>query len=147
MPTLSRLTFRYVVCLSSLVNLFFLALTSTAAYSMHHEGTSADAASGFYAGVALIEGGSDPFLGRALFGYSKKIFALELGYVESAHTTSSTAIPGGVAFGSAKVRGGDLSLIVNLFTKYGFEHFYVRAGGHYSQLAVGATAYSWGGSI
>jgi opacity protein-like surface antigen len=129
---------------------FCLALTSTAAYSMHHEGTSAEASSGFYvgvdAGVALVAEGSDPFLGRALFGYSKEIFALELGYLESAHTTASAAIPGGVAFGSAKVRGGDLSLIVNPFTKYGFEHFYVRAGGHYSQLAVGATAFAWGAS-
>jgi hypothetical protein len=72
MPTLSRLTFRYVVCLSSLVNLFFLALTSTAAYSMHHEGTSADAASGFYAGVALIEGGSDPFFGESFIRVQQK---------------------------------------------------------------------------
>jgi hypothetical protein len=120
-----------------IIGAFCLALTSTAAYSMHHEGTSADASSGFYvgvdAGVAVEAGGSDPFLGRASLGYREGMFSVEAAYLESANTWGSGSYSGIWA----KTRGGDLSLLLRPFTHSVLKHLYVRAGGQYSRLSGG----------
>ena len=113
---------------------FCLSLTSTAAYSMHHEGTSAEASSGFYlgvdAGVALVAEGSDPFVGRASLGYREGMFSVEAAFVKSANTWGSGSYSGIWA----KTRGGDLSLLLRPFTHSVMKHLYVRAGGQYSRL-------------
>jgi opacity protein-like surface antigen len=127
-----------------IITAFCLALTSTAAYSMHHGEAVADKASGFYvgadAGVALVAGGSDPFVGRASLGYSEGMFSVEAAYFESANTWGS-----GIW---AYSRGGDLSLLLRPFTHSVLKHLYVRAGGQYSRLSAGGTGYvttSWKG--
>jgi len=116
---------------------FCLSLTSTAAYSMHHEGTSAEASSGFYlgvdAGVALVAEGSDPFVGRASLGYREGMFSVEAAFVKSANTWGSGSYSGIWA----KTRGGDLSLLLRPFTHSVLKHLYVRAGGQYSRLSGG----------
>ena len=116
-----------------IIGAFCLALTSTAAYSMDHEGTSAEASSGFYVGVdggvTFEGGGSDPFVGRASLGYREGMFSVEAAYFESAKARS-----GGFW---AKTRGGDLSLLLRPFTHSVLKHLYVRAGGQYSRLSGG----------
>jgi opacity protein-like surface antigen len=113
-----------------IIGAFCLALTSTAAYSIDHEGTSAEASSGFYVGVdggvAFEEGASDPFVGRASLGYRAGMISVEAAYFESAKARAR-----GVW---AKTRGGDLSLLLRPFTHSVMKHLYVRAGGQYSRL-------------
>jgi opacity protein-like surface antigen len=40
-----------------------------------------------------------------------------------------------------KARGADFSLVVRPFAKYDFEHFFVRGGGHYSEVTLGSSSY------
>ena len=112
-------------------------------YAMHHAGGSSSVSDiyvGVEAGAAFFGGGSNPFIGKAYFGYREDIFSVEAAYFESAQGNDSNSTAW------AKIRGGDLTFKVAPFANNGFEYFYIHAGGHYSQLKAGATSYTWGGS-
>lgn len=129
-----------------------LFLIQSTSYAMDHGGDSSDAKrlyAGVDAGVGLVDGASNPFIGKAYLGWNfdtTNIFSVELGYFESAVSNASGSILGVPVTGWSKVRGGDLVLLARPLANHGLEHFFIRAGGHYSQVKAGATAFGWGGS-
>lgn len=114
-----------------------MLLAQSVSYAMHHEGGPSNTGELYLlldAGVLFEESASNPFFGRAGIGYSEGMFSAEAAYFESDNAWNGNAW--------AKIRGGDFSLLVRPFKHDVLQHFYVRAGGHYSRVWGGGTGYT-----
>ena len=126
-----------------------MLLIQSVSYAMHHAEDSSTKGSdkagvyvGASAGIAFLGEGAEPFFGKGYLGFSDGVIGFEVGYFETAmgRSTETTAW--------AKTRGGDLAIVLKPFQHSSsplVESFFLRAGGHYSEVKSGYKYYFWGG--